>query len=1514
MNIPITRKTPLCLALAASLAFLGDYAAAGVYSTNSDGVAEYTSNEGESVSLNIFTSSGVTSEGTTYYPNKGAIIKIDNGAVTTANIRGVYITSDYEVDGDIDITIDNLSADESTLYGLAATASATVDGDININLSESDINVVYGAFYYGSSATAIATAPFSVGNINITMAGGSGTYIYALRIGNYTTDGAENTIGAISVALSDSAAISGDVFGYYTNSTTAIPNTKTTIDSISITETNASVVGTIYGIDHVNQSILEITEGVTISLTDSDVSRIYGAYSTGGTVKITEGITIKITGGEVKYYGNHLSNIIGFCLDNDTNEATNNIGAITITVSDSGGSGSFYGYSATESTSSVSDTTIGSITMSVTNVAAESDARRTVGGVFKQDNGSLTIGEGGITISSIDSASYTVFGISSAGGNVTINGDISVTLVNKEGDSSAHGLVYGAYLTGGADDVKFITKDISVDVEGATVTNAGSIYGVRVNGDYAGDVTFTSGNITIKMVGDKTTSNIYGYDLNPESETKVTSVVGIISLDVNGGAESGAFYGYYSGGDVSAASTTQIESIDVTVSGLDLEEGSFAGAISGVYKQDPGTLTVGDVTVTTALAADTYVRGIYSSAGTVTVNGDVSVTTSSTTDSHVQGVYIGGGTFNITGDIILTLTDLNMPSTATDENIEGFRLGEDGKATLGGNITITAIADPYIDGDGFDHDIIGAAIVYDSTGSVEQSGSITITIGGANKDLNLIGTIYGLVVASDSATYNLGGTTKLVFGGDTAFVSDDDESALAGTFANFKEVEITNGSSLFIDPDLQGELSGDMDVFGSTGRPADKYITDIYSENGTLTLSAADNTLTIDEGGKAYIDKLVNVGTVADEGDLTITRGTNSGTIKGENGILVLGTPKDTTETFVSTGTIDIPTFTLGANATLDEQEGTVTVKTKADLTAAGYMAIGAPATAELNVDGTINAQVSVLGKLAIGTPDKFAWTDDALSAAGISATSNILALKSLVTTGSTGYITVGNGVSVLSASDTPGLNFGSDSVLVVDAGMLTVNDLSSSAFTTTASGATVTVDSGGTVVLYGAINKGRYNITSGYDFGSDVEGWYKPTIDDSDDYVKVVDSAGITWNYYRGSDEQDGVQYVFIETTSHDPSSENFPDVNIPNIVDDDLDACKDGDYICGIVRDSDLTNDEKTKIINSSSTLLFDGGVTAVSRDGAGLAMDHLYNHLTMDSDTFDKDAKLWQYEESENLWIDVMGGWSKAKSLFKATGLSSYGYRNHSFGFITGWDHKFEDRPFVLGVAVSFEKGSLKSRGSSVSPTKNEYKNYGVHIFGNYSENEHLNLIGSLHWLHNNSGVNQSTGVSEFSTASASMHINTFAAGLRAETMIKAGDINVIPHVEARYMYGKTRAFDTKVSGTKVWRTKADGTHTLQIPFGVAFRTDKKFDNGWNIRPNLDLEAIPQIGNTKQKTVVTNFNGVSDVIVGQFAGKWAGQARVGFQADKKNATIGAHYSFLGGTKGRAGHTFMLQARTRF
>ena len=182
------------------------------------------------------------------------------------------------------------------------------------------------------------------------------------------------------------------------------------------------------------------------------------------------------------------------------------------------------------------------------------------------------------------------------------------------------------------------------------------------------------------------------------------------------------------------------------------------------------------------------------------------------------------------------------------------------------------------------------------------------------------------------------------------------------------------------------------------------------------------------------------------------------------------------------------------------------------------------------------------------------------------------------------------------------------------------------------------------------------------------------------------------------------------------------------------------------------------------------------------------------------------------------------------------------------------------------------------------------------------------------HNSSDITQSINAAGFNKADADVKTNLFSLGARAEANLPVGKANVIPHAGLRYVWAKSGSYDTKVDGKKVWGNTPDATNTFQLPIGVAVRGDIMTVSGWNVRPQADLTFIPQFGDTEQKTKLSNFNGVSDKLSGEFAGKFGTSVNLGVQADKGPTTFGVRYGFTAGTKGKADHAFKFEYRYRF
>lgn len=704
----------------------------------------------------------------------------------------------------------------------------------------------------------------------------------------------------------------------------------------------------------------------------------------------------------------------------------------------------------------------------------------------------------------------------------------------------------------------------------------------------------------------------------------------------------------------------------------------------------------------------------------------------------------------------------------------------------------------------------------------------------------------------------------------------------------------------------------------------DKYVIEGDKTNkGEVDAKGVENTEVkgnLDNQGKSeYDDMTIGDGGKSDnsgyeKGDiLTIDKGgehDNSGTSIWNNVVVAGGDVNNTgdieTEKLkIDDGLVNIGEGSLNAGET-DLNGGDLVIGNDKDRTPENRV------TAEINPkDDVIDTNIYVKnnGDLNLGPKGGLDWADSIGSPTVPSGTPSRLVITNNVTTGPGGGIAVGpnvwtdkdNHVQIGNGD----LFFAKDSLTVIDSAILSDGK---SAFNTTSDVAKVTVEPGANLVLGNIEEVGDYTIVNGYiTDGNESDGmWTGDNL-----YALPQDGSGINWILKLHNDPSK----IWVNATLADVRTV-YPDIAIPNIANDDMLNCKSGDagadFVCRVLRDKELDVAGKTKVLNSVANIAFAGGAMSVAMNDLNSATDSIEGRVSMKNEAFTEYGVMREWERGNHLWIDIIGGKQKYKSL-SATGISKAGYDTNSYGFIMGYDRKLADKSVILGGAFSYNHGSLDSTGD-VLKTKNKYNSFGLHAYGAYAPVEKVNLIGTLSWMHNSSDITQSINAAGFNKADADVKTNMFSLGARAEATIPAGKANIVPHAGIRYVWAKSGNYDTKVDGKKVWSNKADATNTFQLPIGVAVRTDIATASGWNVRPQADVTVIPQFGDTKQKTKLSNFNGVSDKLSGEFAGKFGTNVNLGVQADKGPTTIGVRYGFTGGTKGKADHMFKLEARYRF
>ena len=890
------------------------------------------------------------------------------------------------------------------------------------------------------------------------------------------------------------------------------------------------------------------------------------------------------------------------------------------------------------------------------------------------------------------------------------------------------------------------------------------------------------------------------------------------------------------------------------------------------------------------------------------------------------------------GDILKVEGEHTNTGTSIWNNVT---IGEGGAASNGEALAPDA---PKGHEEGFESDsviVIGSAdddnnefVIdgnYDNNGKLDASETETTTVGG---DLNNSGQAW-----YDDMTVENGGSSdnQGYEKGDILTVEEGGEHTNSGV-SIWNNAEIAGSATNDGDTSVGGEGGGDEFVIGDNGD---------YTNNGNLDATDAENTVVagdLDNNGHAEYDDMdinngghstndnyekgdildVNDGGVWDQNgeshwnNVNIGEGgtgNNTGDLTVEDDLVIAGD-------FNNTGDVTTGDLIVEDGGVLDLGDGSIDAGTTT--VNGGDIIVGnhKPLADENRVDydtvvnGAINGHFWVIGNgdLSFGKDaDKLA---ESLGVPDIPDVHNRLSVTQNVTIGETGSIAIGSDVwtdknNHKNVGD-GNLYFGSDSTTVLDSNIMLDG---SAAFTGTADGATVTVEDGATLVLGNLEYAGDYVITSGFETAGNTDasdwlgGWTEDAL-----WAPVDADSGLKWELSLGWDETK----IWVNAKLEDIRNK-FPDISVPDNVNDSLESCRDAggpDQIlaCTVIRNPDLTDEEKTRIINSVAEIGYAAGAMAMAFNEATQAADSIEGRLSMKAEAFNADGSMKEGGVGTGLWVDVLGAWTNADS-YSATGNSEIGYDADSYGFIMGFDHKLKDKNVILGGAFSYTDGNLTSSGDLLE-TKNSFKTFGLHAYGAWKPSERTNLVGTLSYLRSSSEAAQKlpTGAG-FGSASADIDTDLFVAGLRGELLFTAGKAQIVPHAGVRMIVGSTGDYDTKLDGRKAYGNDADTTTTFQVPIGVAVRTDIDTKDGWRVRPVADLTVIPQFGDTEQDTAVTGTSGVTDDITGEFTGDFATTVSVGFQVESpKDTTIGFRYGLTAGGEGRKDHQLKFEFRKLF
>lgn len=824
-----------------------------------------------------------------------------------------------------------------------------------------------------------------------------------------------------------------------------------------------------------------------------------------------------------------------------------------------------------------------------------------------------------------------------------------------------------------------------------------------------------------------------------------------------------------------------------------------------------------------------------------------------------------------------------------------------------------------VDGDYANHGVLDATKTEDTTvtGSLVNDGQAhyddmdVVNGGSSDNDGYEKGDI---LTVGDGSTHTNDGTSiwnnvTIGQGGSGSNAGDIQIGGEGGGDEFTVEGDYTNDGSLDATDSENTEVTGDLDNNGDAHyddmdiESGGTSTNDNYEEGDILDVNEGG---TWDQNGESHWNNInVNGGDVD-----------NSGTIDVDDKI-VIGDGSDFTNTgdittgelVVDGGVVDIGGGSIDADKTT-VNGGDIIVGNHKDLSDENRVDF------DTILDGDLNGHYWVIGNgdLSFGEgADEFA---DKIGAPDIPEAPSRITVTQNVTVGDTGSIAVGSDVWTDESNHEDvgdgNLFFAHDSVTVVDS---TILEDGKAAFTGTKDGATVTVEEGAQLVLGNLDVAGDYLITDGFltagNLGEADEwlgGW------DGAIWAPTDAGSGLDWVLTLGWDDTKLWVNAKLESVINE-----YPDIAIPDNIDESLENCRnaggaDDVLVCTVIRNPDLSKDDKTRILNSVAEIGHAAGAAAMAFNEATQAVDSLEGRVSMRSEAYNTDGSMKSGTKGTALWVDVLGSWTTADS-YGATGSVTTGYDADSYGFIMGADHKLQSKNVILGAAFSYTDGSLDSTGDLL-PTSNDFSTWGIHAYGAWKPSERTNVIGTLSYLRSASEAVQGLPAEAgFSKAEADIDTNLFVAGVRGEAIFEVGKAKFIPHAGLRMVVTDTKGYKTKLDGQTAYRNEADTATTFQMPIGVSMRFDHVTESGWTIRPSGDITLTPQFGDTEQDTKVKGTGGATDTVTGEFTGNFAATFSLGLQAESSsNTTVGVRYGLTAGQEGKQDHSLKLEFRKLF
>lgn len=744
--------------------------------------------------------------------------------------------------------------------------------------------------------------------------------------------------------------------------------------------------------------------------------------------------------------------------------------------------------------------------------------------------------------------------------------------------------------------------------------------------------------------------------------------------------------------------------------------------------------------------------------------------------------------------------------------------------------------------------LVGGTGVLDLTGFTDS-----YTLGQLKKIQDLFGA--GMQVSLSEGTLNLEGKALTGTNASGFYLADQVGQAEDGSFKVTDET--TLGSINFGNSETASVSgAGEGKLLTLKGNGSDIFHFD--PESTVDTVEATDLQL----GSSVTSSGNVNVETLKVSGKFEVV-----GNYTAQNIEVTAGT-----EALVEGG-LDVQRLT-GEGATTVQEDGVLKVgliESDVNLTSDGMLVLG---TVPLNPNARDVVPPQVNGKVTIGKntgTDNILTTNEAAGEALRAAINegkfgegtvdyNGLYIDKKITVGENGSIVIGT----VGSERANGITVGSDVATVIDMNAFSSGD-----------------------VIFEAPGKVAFNGSGkGY-------------------LANMYSTKTITWTAGQKADAKDNLHIFessnaflkaeFVDVDGNvDAGTSDRTDLVVSINDDVTTDAGLKGALGSVLAEGANLDNQKVLAAIGgSSSGFVTDNG--QLTNDGVRATKEYLaapvtagtYN-MAYDSMELISNALIQRNLDAKKglgVWADVFYGSNESDSLY-----GDSGYSSDIYGGMLGADFGFGEGARV-GAALSIGSGDGDSEGS-VSKYSTDSDFWGLSVYAG-KDFGGLTFTGDMSylWLDNDIG-----GSVAGASASESLDSTVFSLGVRADWKAYEGKVlQVVPHAGVRW---------ASIDVDDYRGLSMDKMNVIEMPIGVTVKGVFETASGWQVAPEIDFTAAPQIGDTEVETIIGDVDVIDNVY----------NASIGVNAGTDAVRFGLSYKYGFGNDGRSNNTFNLKASYLF